>query len=68
MNWKRCGRKQLWPSLLEGPRKVTKIISQNNRHPSRDSNQAPLKYKSDESLIALDRATTVIANSTVEGS
>jgi hypothetical protein len=52
MNLKGCGRKQSWPNLryypgifLEGLRKTTKALSQDNRFPCQDLNSGPTEYE-----------------------
>jgi hypothetical protein len=52
MNRKGCGTKQSWPNLryypgicLEGLRKTTKNLTQDNRSPGRDLNPGPPEYE-----------------------
>jgi hypothetical protein len=52
MNWKRCGRKRLWPNKInypvvfpDGLRKTTKNLSQDRRSPGRDLNLGPPEYE-----------------------
>jgi hypothetical protein len=52
MNWKGCGRKRSWPDVryfpgicLEGVRKTTKYLSQDNRSLGRDLNLGPPEYE-----------------------
>jgi hypothetical protein len=53
-NWKGWGRKRPWPTLeyytgifVEKLSKTTKNLSHHSRRAGRDSNRAPLKYKSE---------------------
>jgi hypothetical protein len=59
MNWKGCGRKRSWPNLryypgicLEGLRKTTKNLSQDNRSPGRDLNPGPPEYEGVFSVLS----------------
>jgi hypothetical protein len=52
MNLKGYGRKRSWPNLkyypgisLEGLRKTTENLSQDNLSPGRDLNSGPLEYE-----------------------
>jgi hypothetical protein len=52
MNWKGCGRKQLWPNLryypgicLEGLRKIMENLNQDSQSMGRDLNSGPPEHK-----------------------
>jgi hypothetical protein len=52
MNWKRIGKKRLWPNLKAlyrhssgGTEENTKKLSQNSRYPGRDLNWGPPEYE-----------------------
>jgi hypothetical protein len=51
-NWNGCRRRRSWPNLkhylslyLEGVRKTTKNLSQDNRSPGQDLNPGPSEYE-----------------------
>jgi hypothetical protein len=65
MNWRGCGRKRSCPNLryypsiyVEGLRKTTKNLSQNNLSPGRDVNSGPPKYEAGVSTTGPRRSVT----------
>jgi hypothetical protein len=65
LNWKLCERTRSWTNLrycpgicLEGLRKITKNINQDNRSLGRDLNPGPPEYKSRSSVVLYIKYTS----------